>query len=125
MPTEIPELLPIPERLREAALFRELILFIGAGVSRLAGCPGWDEFADKALVQLVEKGKLNYSELEQIKTLSPRVKLSIARIVEADTGASIDYQALLPGPDNGHQMGLRLYSSLFGLADRFVTTNYD
>lgn len=125
MPTELPQGSPIPDRLREAALFRELILFVGAGVSRIAGCPGWEKFANKALYQLVEKGKLTHSEFDQMKELNPRVKLSIAGIVEADTGTAIDYTALLPGPESGHQSGLRLYSSLFALGDRFVTTNYD
>src|SRR6185437_9441267 len=39
-----------PEGLREAALRGNLVLFIGAGASRVAGCPGWDEFANGALL---------------------------------------------------------------------------
>lgn len=43
------EILPIPEfpeALREAAQLGKLIPFVGAGASRIAGCPGWNEFAD-------------------------------------------------------------------------------
>ena len=40
---------PIPDRLRLAAKQGTLIPFIGAGVSQLGGCPGWDEFANATL----------------------------------------------------------------------------
>jgi hypothetical protein len=46
-------------------------------VSRLAGCPGWAEFADAALQNLIDQGKLTYSQLDQIWHLNPRVKLSL------------------------------------------------
>jgi hypothetical protein len=36
---------PIPSGLREAAQRGTLIPFIGAGASRIAGCPSWSEFA--------------------------------------------------------------------------------
>ena len=39
---EIPLYPPIPDRLRLAAKQGTLIPFIGAGVSQLGGCPGWD-----------------------------------------------------------------------------------
>lgn len=50
----------IPAAVREAALRERLIPFIGAGASRLAGCPGWADFADGALRQLIDKGKFTH-----------------------------------------------------------------
>jgi hypothetical protein len=38
----------VPDALREAARLGTLIPFIGAGISRLAGCPTWAQFADGA-----------------------------------------------------------------------------
>ncbi len=123
------ELLPIPKvpnGLREAALRGNLILFIGAGASRLAGCPGWEEFANGALHQLINKGKLSYSQFDQVKHLNPRVKLSIASSIAAENGTPIDYKAILhPKPPREHKRGQRLYNSLFALGNIFVTTNYD
>jgi hypothetical protein len=87
-----------PEGLREAALRGNLVLFIGAGASRLAGCPGWDDFANNALQQLIDKGPLTYSQFEQIKHLSPRIKLSVARNIATDTKTTINYEDLLPTP---------------------------
>lgn len=126
MATDPVPLPTIPAGLREAALIGKLILFIGAGASRLAGCPGWSDFADGALRQLIDKGKFTYSQLDQIKDLSPRIKLSIATTTAEETKTTIDYERLLhPKPREEHKKGRRLYNSLFALGNIFVTTNYD
>lgn len=126
MATNLAPIPPIPDGLREAALIGKLIPFIGAGASRLAGCPGWSEFADGALRQLIDKGKFTHSQLDQVKHLSPRIKLSIATSIAADAKTPIDYDTLLhPTPRADHKEGRRLYNSLFALGTIFVTTNYD
>src|SRR5580692_754380 len=91
-------LLPVPEippGLREAALRGNLIPFIGAGVSRIAGSPGWNDFADAALRWLIRNGGLSYSQLDQVQHLPPRVKLSLARTIAREKKLSVDYAALL------------------------------
>ena len=120
---QIPE---IPAGLREAALRGTLIPFIGAGASILAGCPGWNAFADGTLRWLIKQGKFSYSQLEQIRHLNPRVKLSLARTLAADHKTTIDYHDLLhPTRSRESPMGRRLYNALFTLSAIFVTTNYD
>jgi hypothetical protein len=123
------QLLPIPQvpaGLRGAATRGVLIPFIGAGVSRLAGCPSWADFADAALKYLIEDGKFKYSQLEQIRNLPPRVKLSLARTLSKEKGSVIDFRRLLhPKARQEHKAGCRLYNSLFALGRIFVTTNYD
>jgi hypothetical protein len=49
MSIELLQIPDVPQGLREAALRGNLIPFIGAGVSILAGCPGWNDFADAVL----------------------------------------------------------------------------
>jgi hypothetical protein len=116
----------IPQALREAAARRTLIPFVGAGASKLAGCPGWREFADGALKDLVEAGRLGYAQLEQLKDLGPRLKLSIARAIERQTGATINFRGLLHRtPLEKHPDGNRLYSAILVLSNVVVTTNYD
>jgi hypothetical protein len=123
------QLLPVPQvpdGLREAAQRGILIPFIGAGVSRLAGCPSWAGFADAALSWLIDDGKFTYSQFYQIQHLHPRVKLSLARALASQKGASIDFRALLhPRARADDEKGCRLYRSLFALGKTFVTTNYD
>lgn len=114
-----------PEGLREAALLGNLVLFIGAGASRLAGCPGWDEFANEALGQLIKRRHLSHAQLAQIKHLSPRIKLAIATNIASEKKTALDYDALLPTPKTVHDQGKRLYTSIFKLGRVFVTTNYD
>ncbi|WP_334366124.1 SIR2 family protein [Bradyrhizobium sp. AZCC 1578] len=104
-----------------------MIPFVGAGVSVLTGCPTWNELADGALRACVDAQKFTHSQLAQIKHLSPRVKLSIARELEKEHGLRIDYAKLI-NPKSGYEnneVGRRVYRSLGKLGQTFVTTNYD
>jgi hypothetical protein len=85
----------IPEALKEAAARRTLIPFVGAGASKLAGCPNWSEFAEGVLQALVDAGQITYAQVEQVRHLGPRTKLSIARAIERQTNANIDFRGLL------------------------------
>src|SRR5258708_3067280 len=99
MPDDIPPLPQIPESLRTAATQGTLVPFVGAGLSRIGGCPDWKEFASRCLSSFVHSGKIDYSYLDQVSSLSPRVKLSLARGLEVEHGQTIDYLALLKPTD--------------------------
>jgi len=117
----------IPQTLRDAAQRGTLIPFVGAGASVLAGCPTWEQLADGALRACIEANKFSHAQLAQIEHLSPRVKLSIARGLEAEHKLGIDYAKLIsPKVDyeNNH-LGRRVYRALGKLGKTFVTTNYD
>lgn len=127
MSEEIPLIPVIPQGLREAAQRGTLIPFVGAGASRLAGCPTWTQLADGALMACIAVDKFNHGQMEQIRHLSPRMKLSIARAIEAEHALTIDYAKLI-NPRDGYQnneIGHRVYRSLGKLSKKFVTTNYD
>lgn len=123
------ELLPIPEApaaLREAAQIGTLVPFVGAGVSRLAGCPDWDTLANETLRLLNDQREFSHAQLDQVKHLSPRVKLSIALSLTKEKSIPIDFRHLLhPTPRKEHDQGRRIYSHLSKLSTTFVTTNYD
>jgi SIR2-like domain len=117
---------PIPSGLREAAQRGTLIPFIGAGASRIAGCPSWSEFADGALRCLVEDGNFSHKQLDQIRHLNPRVKLSIALGLEKEQAIRINFRKLLhPSGKKDNAKGQKLFGSLCKLGKTFVTTNYD
>ena len=126
MSDDIPLKPQLPEVLRDAAFRGRLVPFIGAGVSALAGCPTWEQLADRALTWLIDQGHFSHAQLDQLKGLNPRVKLSIAWGLEQRHALTIPFNDLLgsPGRDSDHR-GSRLYSSLCRLATTFVTTNYD
>lgn len=116
----------VPPGLREASQVGMLTPFVGAGASRLAGCPGWGDFADGALRSLIQQGMFSHSQFDQIRHLNPRVKLSLAKMLERENNATIDYERLLHPKDwRNHPKGVRLYTALFKLAKTYVTTNYD
>jgi hypothetical protein len=93
----------IPPEIENAAQSGELVVFVGAGISRLINCPSWDGFADRVLEQLVPDG-LDYYELSQIRSISdPKKRLSIAKIVAQKKGIKIDYTSIFDvtlKPDN-------------------------
>jgi len=117
----------IPSGLREAAQRGVLIPFVGAGVSVLAGCPTWAQFADGALRACIDANKFTFGQLAQIEHLTPRVKLSIARGLVDEHDLKLDYAKLI-NPNLGYEnndVGNRVYRSLGKLGKTFVTTNYD
>ncbi|HXH91695.1 MAG TPA: SIR2 family protein [Thermoanaerobaculia bacterium] len=118
---------PVPDALREAAqVAGNLIPFIGAGASRLAGCPSWIELADAAFNCFVDQGKFSHAQLDQIKSLNPRVKLSLAVGMQDELRITIDFKKLIhPVERQDHANGRRLYGILAKLGRTFVTTNCD
>jgi hypothetical protein len=126
MSDEITPLPAIPESLRIAAREGTLVPFIGAGVSRLGGCPDWDGFANGTLRFFVDKGLLSHAQFDQLSHLGPRIKLSIAQRLEEQYRVDIDFKALLdPRPASAKRDGEQIYAQLAKLASVFVTTNYD
>lgn len=125
MSDEIPPIPDPPARLREASSRGEVVPFIGAGASVLAGCPSWKDFADRALTFFVSNAKLTYSQLDQLAGLNPRIKLTIAKGLEQDHTLQIEYRALLQATGRDNPKGRRLYAAISQLATTFVTTNYD
>ncbi len=115
----------IPEQLLTAARNKKLVPFIGAGVSQLSGCPGWSAFADASLAFFVDKGKLSYAELNQISSLSSRVKLSVALDLQRRHSLPIDFNSILATQSGKEITGARAYANLSKMASVFVTTNYD
>jgi hypothetical protein len=127
MSEEIPLIPGVPQGLREAAQRGTLVPFVGAGASVLAGCPTWGQLADGALKACIADNRFSHGQMDQIRNLGPRMKLSIARAVEAEHKLNIDYDRLI-SPAWGYQnndVGQRVYRSLGKLSRTFVTTNYD
>jgi hypothetical protein len=122
---EIPLLPVIPERLRLAAKQGILIPFIGAGVSQLAGCPGWNDFADAALRFFLSLGKIDHAQFDQLSRLPARVKLSVAIGLENQFETKIDFGLILSPDPSKKATGDQTYGYLAKLARTFVTTNYD
>ena len=81
-------LVPIPREVKEAANRGKLIFFVGSGVSQRLKLPSWDEFANRVLEQLASLNNIDfdYNDIQVLKSLDPRKKLSIAKILKDDLG---------------------------------------
>ena len=116
--------------LKRRQRFKRLVPFIGAGVSRLVGYPGWDEFSNEVLRFFVSEGNLDQLEFDQIHELPPRIKLSLAAILEKKHSLKfkkIDYENILSRKDK-NQNNDDIYEYILALlqfSKTFVTTNYD
>lgn len=112
--------------IKDAAKHGELVVFVGAGASKLCGSPDWSSFANQ-VVDTLERAKngLSFLEAEQLKGINdPRRTLSIAMGLAKEKDISIDIDAILH-PGTAKSAGLELYELLASLRPVFVTTNYD
>jgi hypothetical protein len=111
----------VPPEVEQAAQSGELVVFVGAGISRLISCPSWDGFADAVLHQLVPE-PIDYYQLAQIQSIpDPKKRLSIARILSQESGKKIDYRRVLEGRREPGDV----YTHLNAFNSVFVTTNYE
>lgn len=112
---------PLPEELKQAALDGNLVLFVGAGASRLLGCPSWDGLADLVLESLARDEIITYGDVERLKHLEARKKLSIAHQIASENGHKIDYKGLIKHDESKS----KIYSHINAIGCTYVTTNYD
>ena len=72
----------IDERILKAFGNRRLILFLGAGISRLMGVPGWDDLSNS----LIEKAFTSYKErrsiLDSIKSSKEKITIAYQKFHE-------------------------------------------
>jgi hypothetical protein len=117
---ELKEIPDLPPQLKYAALDGNLVLFVGAGASMLLGMPSWSQLAWGALDYLRELGKIDYSELDQLKVLDPKKQLSIAKQIAKKESVHLDLtKNLVPRSGSG------IYEYLNSIGAVCVTTNYD
>lgn len=125
-PTEGPsrsEIPNIPPAIIEAASAARLVLFVGAGVSRLAGGLSWPEAANNALKEIVDKGLIPFAEAEQLRNEHPKKLLSIAMDISQDAGEVLNFDRIFCPPES--QLDAKIYRDLYSIGVPIVTTNYD
>src|SRR3989304_1321031 len=126
-PTDNPikDIPDIPSEIIRAASRGKLVVFIGAGVSRIIGCSSWEKFALHHLKYLYENKFVNYYEYKNLAELEARQLLSICRkILEEKKIPPPDINTLLSG-DEGLKGKYEIYENLYSFNAIYVTTNYD
>ena len=122
---EIKEEPSVPPEIFEAASSGKLVLFIGAGVSRIIGCPSWENLALKQLEYLRKEKAINYHEYENLKSLDSRKLLSICRNIYKEN-------KIIPPPMESLLKGnkklikkYKIYDALYSFNSIYITKNYD
>lgn len=124
MKQKLTPLPPIPTEIIEAGKDGKLVLFVGAGTSRLIGLPGWYDFAVQILNQLQPK-PLNFEDIEQLKSLEPKKIISIAKQIANTNNIDINYEKILNIPKSKPSADVNIYDHLNKIGSVYVTTNYD
>jgi len=123
--TELKDVPNIPEGIINAARAGRLVLFIGAGASRIIGCPSWSEFAHLQLKDLYEKKAINYYEYTNLKSLDARKLLSICRNIYIEKKIQPpNMNELFAGKENLINR-FAIYDDLYAFKAVYITTNYD
>ena len=118
-PHRIPQ---IPSEVTQAAREANVVIFVGAGVSRLVGCPSWDQLADASLRQLAKQSLITFAEVQQLSNLPAKQRLSISHEVSSAKSIPLNWGNLIE-PDNSSNS--KVYEYLNSIGCVYVTTNYD
>jgi hypothetical protein len=116
----------IPSEIFDAAKRGKLVLFIGAGVSRIIGCPSWYKLATLYLKDLRKKKSISFHEYKHLESLDARKLLSICMKIyeEGKNIVPADLNSFLKGKDKLIEE-YRIYEHLYNFNVIYVTTNYD
>lgn len=122
---EIRDVPNFPEEIREAFDKQELVIFLGAGISRLAGCPSWNDLASGLLKELKNIKAIDFKTSEQLRYLSDNKKIiTIAHNIFCNLNREDDFYRVfnnaLVGEENSD-----VYNALKSIHTLYVTTNAD
>ncbi|MED2716728.1 SIR2 family protein, partial [Bacillus thuringiensis] len=112
------------EDIIKAAKTGNLIIFVGAGVSRLLDLPSWDGYALEMLTDAVEKGVIEAEMYEQLKKEGPKKILTICKML-------FDEKEISPKSANEifkfeeNEKYKAIYEKLYSMNAIYITTNYD
>ncbi len=115
----------VPPKIFEAASNGKLVVFIGAGVSRIIGCPSWEELSNIHLKYLYDMEEINYHEFINLRLLDTRKLLSICKnIYETKNINPPSMETIFKGEDKLSNK-FKIYEDLYSFKAIYVTTNYD
>jgi hypothetical protein len=118
----------LPDEITNSVNRHKLAVFIGAGASRLIGCMGWSQLADKIVDACFDEKCIKYKEKNALGKKNPKKKISICQHVldrhkKADVFFEIIRKSLQADPKKAEM--LPIYQELYKLRAVYVTTNVD
>ncbi len=123
--SRIPE---VPDELSEAVNGGTLAVFIGAGVSRLVGCEGWDTLARNLVSRCHGERIINFREKETLSQIPDHKKtITICHhLFNNKHRANAFYEEMNKSLREGDNVKTpNIYDEIYRLRGLFVTTNVD
>ena len=127
--------IPLPPEILEAVNNENLVIFVGAGVSRLIGCKGWDQLAqnlvNRCFMIKKEDGStcINFKEKETISRYGDHKKIITIcySILKRNGFESVFFEELEESLKADPELlrSRNIYDELYGLRGIFVSTNAD
>ena len=127
----IERVLPIPTlppSIKEAVDRGQLVVFIGAGVSRILGCKGWAEVSNSLIDLCFQNDVVNYKEKRTLtQDANQKKKISICHHLLHQKSSTLFYEALREclRTDKLKAEKYPIYEQLYKLRAVYVTTNAD
>lgn len=123
------ELIPeVPDEIKNAVDSNTLAVFIGAGVSRLMGCEGWDSLAKNLVIRCLKEKIINFKESETLSTNSDHKKtITICYHLFKNNGHDdIFHEEMRKSLKEGESLETpNIYDDIHNLRGLFITTNAD
>jgi hypothetical protein len=120
---------PLPPEIKAAVNQNELVIFIGAGVSRIIGCKSWSELANELVEACFDKGCINFKEKETLrKEMNQKKKISICQHILAEKREEKLFHDIIDKSlqsDKAKTDNFPIYKELHKLRAIYVTTNVD
>ena len=126
---------PLPKAIVDAVNNDKLAIFIGAGVSRLIGCMGWDELAQNLTNRCFSTKKedgspcINFNEKDTLSEfLDHKKTITICYSILKQNGfEDIFFEELEKSLDPNPELlkSKNIYDELYHLRGLFITTNAD
>lgn len=122
---KIPKIPVINQEIIDAINNRSLVVFIGAGVSRLAGCQGWNELAKSLISKCFDKNIISFKEMESLNLNSNSKKnITISYHLLEKAGYKDDFYDIMKKALKGDDTE-KIYENITKLSGICVTTNAD
>ena len=128
MSNGIPLIPEVPDEIRDAVNNGTLAVFIGAGVSRLVGCRGWDTLARNLVSRCHSEGIINFKENETLSQISDHKKtITICyHLFNNKHLADVFYEEMNRSLGEGADIETpNIYDDIYRLRGLFITTNAD
>ncbi|MDD5323358.1 MAG: SIR2 family protein [Methylococcales bacterium] len=117
----------LPDEIRDAVDKGTLAVFIGAGVSRLVDCQGWDTLAKSLVNRCHLEGIITFKESETLSQITDHKKtITICfHLFEKKSRADAFYEEMNKALNEGVDHIPNIYDDIYRLRGIFITTNAD